>query len=315
MGVYNRKPEEEIRKVIIGKDQVITKVIMAILAGGHVLLEDIPGVGKTTLALGISKAMGMSYKRVQFTPDVLPSDIVGFTVYNKETGAFDYKPGAAMCNLLLADEVNRTFSKTQAALLEVMEEGNVTVDGVTYPVPKPFVVIATQNPMGAAGTQMLPESQMDRFMITCRMGYPDTKSQIRIIQDRKQDNPLHQISQVLTPGELQQMQEDVTKVFVSDEVIEYLTLLCEATRQQGNIELGVSPRGVLALYNMTRACAYVKGREFAMPEDVKEVFCDVCSHRIVLNGKSRLNHVEAEKVLELILEEVPVPKISKNKKK
>lgn len=313
MGTYNRKLEEEIGKVIIGKDDVIRKVIMAILAGGHVLLEDIPGVGKTTLALAISRASGLDYRRVQFTPDVLPSDIVGFTVYNKETGSFDYKPGAAMCNLLLADEINRTFSKTQAALLEVMEEGTVTVDGMTYQVPDPFIVIATQNPMGAAGTQMLPESQMDRFMMTCKIGYPDTQSQIRIIQDRKTGNPLDSMRQVITPEELKAMQNDVTQIFVSDEILEYLTVLCEATRNQGNIEMGISPRGVLALYNMTRACAYVHGREFALPEDVQQVFADTCAHRIVLNGRSKLNKIEAEKVLELILEDVPAPKIAKKK--
>ncbi len=302
---------EEVKKVIVGKNDVIGKVFMAILAGGHVLLEDIPGVGKTTMALGFSRAMGLEYRRVQFTPDVLPSDIVGFTVYNKSTGRFDYKPGAAMCNILLADEVNRTFSKTQAALLEVMEEGNVTVDGVTYPVPKPFVVIATQNPMGATGTQMLPESQLDRFMIRVEMGYPDTASQIRILKDRAEDNPIDHVRQVLSGGDLLELQHDVAKVYVADPILEYLTVLCEATRGHGNIALGVSPRGVLALHQMARACAYVHGRDYCIPADVQEVFKDVCSHRIVLNSKSRLGNVSVEDVLDSILKQIEPPSIAK----
>lgn len=311
MGVYNREIAEEVKKVIVGKNAVVNKVMMAILAGGHVLLEDIPGVGKTTLAMGLCKALGLDYKRVQFTPDVLPGDITGFTVYNKATGDFDYKPGAAMCNLLLADEVNRTFSKTQAALLEVMEEHQVTVDGVTYQVPDPFIVIATQNPIGATGTQLLPESQLDRFMICCSMGYPDTKSQIRILKERQGGQPLHDVKQVVSVEELRSMQKDVQNVFVSDELFEYMTVLCEVTREQGNVELGVSPRGVLALCQMAKACAYVKGRDFVTPDDVKEVFVDVCVHRLVLNAKSVMNQVRKEDVLEMILNEVPAPKVGK----
>lgn len=310
MGTYNNKLEEEVKKVIIGKDEVIQKVIMAILAGGHILLEDLPGVGKTTLALGLSKAMGLSYRRIQFTPDVLPGDIVGFSIYNRETGAFDYKPGAVMCNVLLADEINRTFSKTQSALLEVMEEGTVTVDGVTYPVPSPFVVIATQNPYGAAGTQSLPQSQMDRFMISCKMGYPDTKSQIAMINRHKDGNPMEEVQAVLDAQELSRMRREVGEVHVSEALVEYLIRLCEATRSQGNISLGVSPRGVLALHAMTRACAYVHGRNYALPDDVKEVFPYVCAHRIVLSGSSAIQRVEANQVLELILKEVACPTIA-----
>lgn len=312
MGIYNREITGEVRKVIIGKNEVADKVMMAILARGHILLEDIPGVGKTTLALGFSRSLGLDYKRVQFTPDVLPGDITGFTVYNRATGVFDYKQGAAMCNLLLADEINRTFSKTQAAMLEVMEERQVTVDGVTYEVPKPFVVIATQNPIGASGTQMLPESQLDRFMICCSMGYPDTKSQIRILKERLNAQPLEEVRQVSSAEEVLRMQEDVKQVYVSDELLEYMTVLCEVTREHGNVELGVSPRGVLALCQMSRACAYMRGRDFVKPDDVKYVFIDVCAHRLVLNAKSVMNHVRAEDVLQMIAEEIPMPKIAKS---
>ena len=277
---------QEIQKVIVGKEEVIQKVLMAILAKGHILLEDIPGVGKTTLALAISKTLGLDYKRIQFTPDVIPSDVVGYTVYDKKSGEFVYKPGAVMCNLLLADEINRTSSKTQAALLEVMEEGNVTVDGNTYEVPKPFVVISTQNPFGSAGTQLLPQSQLDRFMVKLEMGYPDFESQVNILKDRQEIQPLDTIKAVINKADLEEMQMEVSRVKVKDEILRYITRLAEATRSHEYIQLGVSPRGAYAVNNMAKASAYIAGRGDVTPEDVIGIFPSVSSHRVILHPKA-----------------------------
>ena len=242
----------EIEKVIIGKRNVVERVLMAILSEGHILLDDVPGTGKTTLALTCSVVMGVQYQRMQFTPDVVPSDIVGFSVYNKATGGFDYKPGVVMTNLLLADEINRTSSKTQSALLEVMEEGQVTVDGVTHQLPKPFVVIATQNPVGSAGTQLLPQAQLDRFVIRLQMGYPDFKSQVEILRDRQKVNPLDHISKVISGEDIIAMQQEVRDIHVEDSILEYVTALATATREHELIRLGVSPRGALAIVRMAK---------------------------------------------------------------
>ncbi len=263
---------QEVQKVIVGKEDVIKNVLMAILAKGHILLEDIPGVGKTTLALAFSKALGMEYKRIQFTPDVIPSDVVGFSIYDKKTDSFVYKEGAVMCNLLLADEINRTSSKTQAALLEVMEEGSVTVDGKTYPVPQPFTVLSTQNPFGSAGTQMLPQSQLDRFMVKLSMGYPDFESQVNILKDRQTEQPLDSIHEVVSKEEVLNMQQEVIQVTVKENILRYITALVEKTRTHEYISLGVSPRGAFAVNNMAKASAYVKGRDYVVPEDVIEIF-------------------------------------------
>ncbi len=233
----------EIEKVIVGKREVVERVLMAVLSEGHILLDDVPGVGKTTLALACSRVMGMEYHRIQFTPDVVPSDIVGFSIYNKEQGTFDYKPGVVMTNLLLADEINRTSSKTQSALLEVMEEGQVTVDGVTHPLPKPFVVIATQNPVGSAGTQLLPQAQLDRFMIRLEMGYPDFESQVNILRDRQTANPIEQIHGIIGAEEVLAMQEEIRNLHVEDSILEYITALATETRKDDMIRLGVSPAG------------------------------------------------------------------------
>ena len=299
--------QNELSKVIVGKKEITDKILMAILARGHVLLEDVPGVGKTTTALGLSKILGLDFRRIQFTPDVVPSDVTGFTMYDKETGEFRYRPGAVMCNMLLADEINRTSSKTQSALLEVMEEGHVTVDGVTYKVPEPFVVIATQNPLGTAGTQMLPESQLDRFMVRLSMGYPDIKSQVELLRDRRKQNPMEQVHQILDGEQLMQMQQEAADVFISDEILEYISLLTAKTRQNEAITLGISPRGALALSRMARARAYLCDRDYVIPEDVQEIFTDVCGHRLVLDPKSRINRVTAEHVLRQILQETEAP--------
>lgn len=302
----------EIKKVIVGKDEVISKVFMAMLSGGHILLDDVPGVGKTTLALSFSKALGLDYKRVQLTSDSMPSDIVGFSVYDKESGRIEYKPGAVMTNLFLADEINRTSSRTQSALLEVMEEGHVTVDGVTREVPQPFVVIATQNPVGSAGTQMLPDSQLDRFMIRTQMGYPDFQSQVNILKDRHTSNPLNNV-QRLTDGEgLLALRRQVTDVYIADAIYEYVTSLAEATRTHELVLQGLSPRGALALCRMSKAYAFVNGRDYVIPEDIAAVFPDVVGHRLMLQPKARLTGTTAADVTADLIQSVPMPVTGKD---
>lgn len=300
----------EIEKVIIGKKEVIVKILLAILAGGHVLIEDIPGVGKTTLALALSKALSLNYKRLQFTPDVLPSDITGFTIYNQKTHQFEYKPGAAMTNLFLADEINRTSSKTQSALLEVMEEGKVTVDGKIYKMPEPYIVIATQNPIGSIGTQMLPESQMDRFIIRLTMGYPSLDSEINMLKSKHHLINIDNVNSIVTEQELIHARREVEKVYASDIMFEYIAKLAEATRNHPFIKLGLSPRGTIALLKMTKATAMLKGRGFIIPDDVKYCFNDVSMHRIIFNSNSKINNMTGEDVLKDILHSVTVPHIN-----
>ncbi|MCQ4635646.1 MoxR family ATPase [Anaerovorax odorimutans] len=306
---------KELKKVIVGKDEVIKKVLMVILAGGHILLEDVPGVGKTTLALGLSRVMNLNYKRMQFTPDTMASDITGFSVYNKETGGLDYKPGAALCNLFLADEINRTSAKTQAALLEVMEEGGVTVDGVTHKAPEPFVCIATQNPLGSAGTQKLPDSQLDRFMARLSMGYPDLKSQVDIIKQRQTADPMDTVRPLVGAAHIKAMKRAVQLVRMEDEIIEYAAALCEKTRNVESVEQGVSPRAVLALVQMAKADALMDGRGYAIPQDIKDVFVDVCSHRLILTARAKIRKETEEKILLDILNEVKPPAILERKAK
>lgn len=301
--------QEQLGTIIKGKKEVTDKIIMAVLAKGHVLLEDVPGVGKTTTALALSRLMGMDFQRIQFTPDVVPSDVTGFTMYQKETGTFVYRPGVVMCNFLLADEINRTSSKTQAALLEVMEEGNATVDGKTYEIPKPFTVIATQNPFGSAGTQMLPQSQMDRFMVKLSMGYPDFESQINILRDRQTEQPLDLLQMISSREEVQQLQQEVKEVEVADDILRYITLLVEATRQNDKIQLGVSPRGALALNNMAKASAYINGRDYVIPDDVLRVFAKVCAHRVILHPRAKVAGIQAEEIMEQITHQVSIPEI------
>ena len=297
----------EIGKVFIGKDDVIEKVLMTIYAGGHVLLEDAPGVGKTTLALGFSRALGFSYKRVQFTPDTMPSDITGFSVYNKATGTLEYKPGAADCQLLLGDEINRTSPKTQAALLEVMEEGRVTVDGITHNLPKPFVCIATQNHYGAIGTQALPESQLDRFMVRLSIGYPERDSQVEILKSRRGIGDLDSVKQSMSVEDVKEIQGYLYSIKITDDLLYYITDLCEATRKEPMVELGVSPRGVRALMQMARARAVLKERDYVIPEDIQSVYQDVCAHRLVLRPQARIEGITAEDVLRDILKKVKAP--------
>ena len=297
---------QEVKKAVTGKDDCILKAFAAILAGGHILIEDVPGLGKTTLAMAFSKVMGLDSHRVQFTPDVKPADILGFSMYRKETGEFSYHPGTIMCNLFLADEINRTSPKTQSALLEVMEEGRVTVDGVTHAVPQPFVVMATQNPKGSAGTQLLPESQLDRFMICMSMGYPDLGSEIAIAKGKSVSSS-EELREVLTKADLLTLQAQVEQVYVHDNIYTYMAKLMSATRENTYIELGVSPRGTIACVRMVKAWAFLQGRGYVIPEDVADVFLDVAKHRILLNTRARVTHVSPEAVLSGILSDIRQP--------
>lgn len=298
----------EVKKAVKGKDAVIEKVMMAMLAQGHILLEDIPGVGKTTLALAFSRALDLECHRMQFTPDVLPSDVTGFSVM-REDRSFEYKPGAVLCNLFLADEINRTSSKTQSALLEVMEEKKVTVDGITRELERPFTVIATQNPAGSVGTQRLPESQMDRFMVCLTMGYPEKEDEIAILRGRQGKNPLEEVKKAADRKELTAFQEKTALVFVHDALLSYITALANATRRHEFLELGLSPRGSLALMAMAKARAFMMGREYCLPEDIQAVFHDVAAHRMVLNADGRLHHVKMEEITAQILASVKAPRV------
>jgi MoxR-like ATPase len=305
----------EVKKAVIGKDDVLRAVLAAILARGHILIEDVPGVGKTTMALAFSKALSLRSARVQFTPDVLPTDITGFNAYNSEAKTFEYRPGAAMCNLLLADEINRTSSKTQSALLEVMEEGKVTVDGVTRELPKPFVVVATQNPVGSVGTQLLPESQLDRFMVKLTMGYPDAPGEIDMLKGKRGGAPIDSVRGVASGDELLALQAEVSGVFVDDTIYEYITGLAAETRKHPMIRLGVSPRGSIALTNMSKATAFLSGRDYVIPEDVQSVFADVCAHRIIMSPRARAGELTAADLLRDIIRSAGIVRLTSAKGK
>ncbi len=309
---YIHEIMSEMRKVIVGKDTVVLKVLMGILAGGHVLLEDMPGVGKTTLALGFARTLGLDYRRIQLTPDVLPSDITGFSMYQKHTDSFVFHQGVAFCNLLLADEINRTSSKTQSALLELMEEGAVTIDGVTHTLPKPYCVIATQNPVGSVGTQMLPESQLDRFMLCLRMGYPDLESEVNILRGNSGNSAMEEVRQIVNADRLQAIQQLVADVYVDDAILRYIARLAAATRNHPLLRLGISPRGALALTAVVRAIALARGRDYVIPDDVSVVIGDVFQHRLMLHPKARMEHCTVADVLQQVISSVPVPDIQGN---
>lgn len=300
---------DEVKKAVIGKDKIIIKILLAMLARGHILLEDIPGVGKTTMALAFSKSLSLNYNRVQFTPDVLPTDITGFTIYNKHTGNFEFKPGASMCNLLLADEINRTSTKTQAALLEIMEEGKVTIDGKTHELPKPFIVLATQNPIGSVGTQALPESQLDRFMIKISMGYPDISSEIEILKVKSNYNPLEYINSIADAETLTSLQKVVDGIHVDDKIYIYIARLAEATRKHPMIKLGISTRGALALMAVSKSTALLKGRDYVIPDDIAYMYKDVFAHRLILSSNAKINNMTAEQILDEIFDSVKQPSL------
>lgn len=296
---------QEMRKVIAGKDDVIRKILAAILADGHILLDDVPGVGKTTLAIALGRVLGLTFRRIQFTPDVMPSDIVGFTLYDRASGSFVYRPGIVNhANLLLGDEINRTSSKTQSALLEAMEERQVTVDGDTYPLEQPFLVIATQNNVGSAGTQMLPYAQMDRFLVRLSMGYPDHDAQMNLLRQRQNADPLAQLNNVAAKTDVLRMQAEVQSVTAKDAILDYIARLTAASREHPLVEVGISPRGALFLDRMAKAHAYLMGRDYAVCEDVQNVFLDVCAHRLLLKRQARLENVTPQDVLTELLQRV-----------
>ena len=304
-----REIVSQVRNVVVGKDQQLLWVMASMLAGGHILLEDIPGVGKTTMAVAFSKVMGLSCKRVQFTPDVLPSDVTGYSVLDQATGAMVYQPGAVLCNLFLADELNRATSRTQSALLEAMEEGQVTVDGVVHKLPSPFIVLATQNPTGAAGTQLLPDSQMDRFSIRMSLGYPSLEDEAKMVISRQGKKPMEELETLLDAGALAKLQEEVAKTYVGELVINYVVALIDATRKDPQILRGASPRATLAVISMAKAVAQLRGRDYVTPKDVQEVFMRTVAHRLLLNPKAEAAGVTAYQALGEILERTSAPKI------
>ena len=300
--------QAEVNKVIKGKEHVVKKVLAAVIAGGHILMEDIPGVGKTTLATTFAKSMSMHYKRVQFTPDVLPSDILGFSMYNSATKEFEYREGAVFTNLFLADEINRTSPKTQSALLEVMEEKTATVDGVTRPLPDPFVVIATENPYGSSGTQMLPESQLDRFMICLSMGYPSHADAVAILKGNA-DKPLTKVQEVISMDELIALRAMTNDLYVRDEIFEYIVNLVEATRTMQIFSMGASPRGTIALLRMAKAMAVIDGRDYVCAKDVQDVARDVLGHRVKLSARGKAQGITMQQAIGMVIANVAAPRV------
>ena len=299
----------QVRRVVVGKDNVLLWVLAAMLAGGHILLEDIPGVGKTTMALAFSKTMGLKCNRVQFTPDVLPSDVTGYSILDQAAGRMVYQPGAVLCNLFLADELNRATSRTQSALLEAMEEGQVTVDGISHPIPKPFTVIATQNPTGASGTQPLPDSQMDRFMVRLSLGYPSRKDEANMVLSRQKGDPMAELTPLFTASQVEYLRELVAQTYVGEPVVNYIIDLIDATRHHEHILRGASPRATLALTSMAKAIAQLRGRDYVIPGDVKEVFVTTIAHRLILTSKAEGMNLTPETLLQQILERVHAPKL------
>lgn len=299
----------EVKKAIKGKDRAVVTALLAILANGNILIEDIPGVGKTTMAVAFSKALGLDYKRVQFTPDTLPSDITGFSVYNKESGRFTFNKGAVFCNLFLADELNRASSRTQSALLEAMEEQQVTIEGKSYKLERPFSVIATQNPVGASGTQLLPDSQVDRFTVRITMGYPDRESERRMLLERSRRNPLDDIECIVSKEQLVAMQNGVKAVFMSDEVAQYIVDIVSMTRNSSLIQRGASPRATLSLADMTKAAAYAEGRDYVVPQDINKVIVSTLGHRLVLSSESLSKQLDSVQVIKAVLSKVKAPRI------
>ena len=297
----------EVKKSIVGKESVLAKVMVAILARGHILLEDIPGVGKTTMALAFAKAMDLRFSRMQFTPDVLPSDVTGFSIYNKATGKLEYQPGAIFCNLFLADELNRATSRTQSALLEAMEERQISIDGERFPLPEPFLVLATQNPVESESTFRLPAAQMDRFLIRLSMGYPAPEEERRMLFSLGDSIPLDGLETVTSPEELVSAQDSLSQIRVSPEVADYLVALVGATRSHPMVRMGASPRASRALFRAARAWAAMAGRSFVTPDDIQALIHPVLAHRLLLTNEARLSGVTADGVLDQIAAQLPVP--------
>ncbi len=299
-----------VETVIKGKPEAVRLGIIALIAGGHLLVEDVPGVGKTTLAHALARALHCSFQRIQFTSDLLPSDVIGLSVYNQHTGVFEWKPGPVFANVVLADEINRTTPKTQSALLEAMAERHVTAEGITHPLPSPFIVLATQNPIEHHGTYPLPESQLDRFMLRLRIGYPATEDEKQILRDREYSDPLDDLRPVMTAGEIVELQRSVSEVSVDDALVEYLMRIVAATRDSEMLDLGVSPRGTLALFRAAQALALTERRSYCIPDDFKRLVVPVFAHRILVSTRfasSMRRSEEAEAVLKEIMKTVSVP--------
>ena len=301
---------DNVNKVFIGKKSVVEKITVAILSGGHLLIEDVPGVGKTTLVQAIAKSLGCGFKRIQFTPDLLPSDITGITVYNSRTGSFEFKEGPIMANVILADEINRSSPKTQSSLLEAMQEGQITVDGVTYDLPKPFVVLATQNPIEYEGTFPLPEAQLDRFAMRIKIGYPDFYEEKSIL--KLQEKPTEEIESIITDEDVLKIREEVKSIHVEDSVKDYIITIVQATRSHPDIYLGCSPRGSLTLLNACRGLAYIRGRDHVLPDDVKELAEAVLNHRIILKPEAKMKGISVEDIIYSIISSIRVPLVSRN---
>lgn len=298
---------DEVESVIVGKRRSVELALVALLSGGHVLIEDIPGVGKTTLAKTISRALGCAYKRVQFTPDLLPADITGTSVYNQKTGSFEFREGPIFANIILADEINRATPKTQSSLLECMEENQVTADGVTYELPKPFFVIATENNIEAQGTYALPEAQLDRFMMRISIGYPDREQETMILTRQTKNRPLDLVKPVLTQEEIQDLQSEVRDIYVDPSIREYIVDIVASTRDHPQIQLGASPRGSLALLHCGQSYAALNGRTYVLPDDIKELVAPILGHRLILRPEARLKAQSADRVLAEIVEKLPAP--------
>lgn len=296
-----------VERVIVGKSKAVQMCLVALLCGGHVLLEDVPGVGKTMLVRAIAKSLGCSFKRIQFTPDLLPSDVTGVSIYNQKTTEFEFRPGPILGNVVLADEINRTSPKTQSALLEAMEEGNITVDGTTYKLPSPFLVMATQNPIEYEGTFPLPEAQLDRFLLKLNLGYPTQDDEIAMLARQQLQHPIETIDQVTDLEMLQRMQKQSREVFVEESIREYIVKIATETRNHQAVYLGASPRGSLALFRASQALAYILGRDYVVPDDVKELVPMTLTHRIILKSEARLNGQTTEQILKDILKALPVP--------
>ena len=303
---------DNINKVVLGKEKVVKKILICLICGGHVLLEDVPGVGKTTIVSSFAKSINMSFNRIQFTPDLLPSDVVGVSIYNQKTGEFEFKKGPIYNNVVLADEINRTSPKTQSSLLEAMQEGQITVDGITYNIPKPFIVLATQNPIEYEGTFPLPEAQLDRFMMKISIGYPDEFSEMEILRKYSRGNHLDTIGSVISDSDILEIQKEVEEVYVDESIDEYVIEIAKKTREDENVRLGVSTRGALYLYKASKGYAYLMGRNYVLPDDVKAVAYDVLTHRIILKPESKVQELRERDIITRILNKVRVPVVRTN---
>ncbi|MCI0649593.1 MAG: MoxR family ATPase [Chloroflexi bacterium] len=298
---------ENVGRVIVGKGEAINLLLVALFCQGHVLLEDVPGIGKTTLAKTLARSLGCTFQRIQFTPDLLPSDITGVSIFNQKTDAFEYRPGPIVAQIILADEINRAGPRTQSALLEAMQERQVTVDGVTRPLPHPFLVLATQNPIELEGTFPLPEAQVDRFLIRVGLGYPDYEEERQILHRFRADDPLARVEPVATAAEIAAVSEICRQVYLHQVLEDYLLDIARASRSDGAITLGISPRGSLALYHTSQALAALDGRDYVIPDDVKRLAIPVLAHRLVLSPEARLRGRSAQEVLGKLIEQIPVP--------